>query len=58
MMIEWWTRKREMEMKMRTMWRIQADMRNKYELPDCIGKASYRCYYTPDPDSYQPYQGW
>jgi len=31
---------------MRTMWRIQADMRNQgYDLPDWVGKTSYRCYY-------------
>jgi len=44
---------------MRTMWRIQADMRNQgYDLPDWVGKTSYRCYYRPDQDSYLLYQGW
>jgi len=44
MMVELWTRKREMGMKLRTMWRIQADMRKQgYNLPDCVGKRSYRC---------------
>jgi len=27
-------------------------------LPDWVGKTSYRCYYTPDRDSYLPYWGW
>jgi len=34
-------------------------MRNQgYDLPDWVGKTSYRCYYTPDRDSYLPYRGW
>jgi len=46
-------------MKMRTMWRIRADIRNQgYNLPDWVGKTSYRCNYTPDRDSYLPYRGW
>jgi hypothetical protein len=44
---------------MRTMWRIRVDMSYPgYDLPDWVGKASYRCYYTPDRDSYLPYWGW
>jgi len=34
-------------------------MRNQgYDLPDWVGKTSYRCDYTPDRDSYLPYRGW
>ena len=29
MMVKLWTKKRELRMKMRTMWRIRADMRNQ-----------------------------
>jgi hypothetical protein len=37
MMVELWTRKREMEMKMRVIWRIRAAMRNQeYDLPDWV----------------------
>jgi len=44
---------------MRIIWRIQADMRNQgYDLPDWIGKTSYRWYYMPDRDWYLPYWGW
>jgi len=43
-------------MKMRTMWRIRADMRDQgNNLPDWVGKTSYRCNYTADRDSYLPY---
>ena len=43
MMVELWTRKREIGMKLRTMWRIRADMRNQgYNLPDWVGKTSYQ----------------
>jgi len=39
-------------------WRIRADMRNQGDdLLDWVGKTSYRCYYTPDWDSYLPFQG-
>jgi hypothetical protein len=32
-------------------------MRNQgYDLPDWVGKTSYRCYYPPDRDSYLLYQ--
>jgi len=59
MMVEIWTRQREMVMMMRTMWRIQADMRNQgYDLPDWVGKTSYQCNYTPHWDLYLPYRGW
>jgi len=59
MMVELWTRKREMGMKMRTMCRIRADMRNQgYHLPDWVGNTSYRCNYTPDRDLYLLYRGW
>jgi hypothetical protein len=44
---------------MSTRWRIRADMRNpRYDLPDWVGKTSYRCNYSPDRESYLPYQGW
>jgi hypothetical protein len=37
MMVELWTRKREMGMKMRTIWRIRAAMRNQeYNLLDWV----------------------
>jgi hypothetical protein len=37
MMVELWTRKREMGMKMRTIWRISAAMRNQeYDWPDWV----------------------
>ena len=56
MMVELWTRKREMGMKLRTIWRIQANLRNRgYDLPDWVQKTSYRCYYRPDRDPYVPY---
>ena len=29
-----------------------------YNLPDWVGKTSYRCDYTPDRDSSLPYRGW
>jgi len=44
---------------MRTMWRIQADMRNqRYDSPDRVGKTLYLCNYRPDRDSYLLYRGW
>ena len=44
-------------MKMRTIWRIRAAMRNQeYHLPDWVDKTSYLCDYLPDRDSYQPYR--
>jgi len=52
-------KERDGGMKMRMMWRIQANMRNQgYELPDSVGKTSYPCNYTLDRDSYLPYRGW
>jgi len=43
---------------MRIIWRIRADMRNLgYDLPDWVGKTTYRCYYTADEDSYLAYRG-
>ena len=46
-------------MRMRMMWRIRAEMRNRgYDLADLIGKTSYGWYYTPNQDSYLPYRGW
>jgi len=36
-------------MNMRTIWRIQANMRNQeYDLPGRVLKTSYWWYYTPD----------
>jgi len=59
MMVELWTRKREMVMKLKTMWRIQADMGNQgYNLPNWVGKTAYWRNYTPDRDSYLLYWGW
>jgi len=41
---------------MGTIWRIQADMRNKkYDVPDWVGKTLYRCNYMPDRDLYLLY---
>ena len=46
-------------MKMTTIWKIRADMRNQeYEFPDWVQKTSYRCYNPPDRDSYLPYREW
>ena len=46
-------------MKMETRWRIRADRGNQgYQLPDWVGKSSYRCNYMLDRDSYRAYQGW
>jgi len=37
---------------MGAIWRIQADMRNQgYDLPDWVGKTSYRCEFAPDRDT-------
>jgi len=56
MMVELWTRKREIGMKRRTMWVIQADMRNQgYDLPDPVVMTSYWCNYMPDHDWYLQY---
>jgi hypothetical protein len=55
MMVELWMRNREMGMKMRTMWRIRADMRNQgYNLPDWVGKTLYLYDYRLDRNSYLP----
>jgi hypothetical protein len=57
MMAELWLRKTEMRMKMITMWRIRADMRNhRYHLPDWVGTTLYQGYYTPDWDWYLWYR--
>ena len=46
-------------MKMRTMWRIRAELRYPgYDLPDWVVKTSYWCYYLPDRYLYLPYLGW
>jgi len=37
--------------------RIQMDKGNQgYDLPDWVGKTLYQCNYTPNRDSYLPYQ--
>ena len=52
-------KQRDGGMRIRMMWRIRASMRNQgYDLPDWVGKTSYRCNYTPDGDSYLPYRRW
>jgi len=44
---------------MRTMGRIQANMRNQgYNLANWVGKTSDWCNNMPDRDSYLLYQGW
>jgi hypothetical protein len=58
MIIKLWTRKREMgdedEYNME-----DTSMRNQeYDMPDLVGKPSYRCDYTPDRDSYLLYWRW
>jgi len=58
MMVELWTRKREMgdedEYDME-----DTSLRNQeYNLPDWVGKTSYRCNYTLDRDLYLLYRGW
>jgi hypothetical protein len=46
-------------MRIKTIWRIQADMRKpEYGMPDWVGKTLYGCNYMPDWDSYLLYQGW
>jgi len=46
-------------MKMRTILRIRADLRNQgYDLPDWVYKTSDHCYYPPNGDWYLPYRGW
>jgi len=56
MMVELWTRKREMVDEDEN---DAEDTRNQgYDLPDWVGKISYQCYYTPDRASYLPYLGW
>jgi hypothetical protein len=58
MMVELWTRKREMGDE-DTYNMEDMSMRNQeYDLPDWVGKTSSRCNYTPDRDSYLLYQGW
>ena len=45
-------------MKMRKICRIQVDMGNqRNNVPDWVGKMTYRCNYMPDRDSYLPYRG-
>jgi len=45
-------------LKMVTIWRIRADMRNQgYNMPGWVGKTSYQCNSTPDRDLYLPYRG-
>jgi len=59
MMIELWTRKKEIGMMMRTIWRIRADMRNPgYDLPEWVGKTSYQSYYMLDRISYLLFWVW
>jgi len=44
---------------MRTIWKIQVDMRNQwYDWPDWVGKTYYRCNYMQDRHSYLLYPGW
>jgi hypothetical protein len=57
-MVEVWMRKKEMGKQLRAMWRIPGHMRpQRYEMPDWVGKISYRWFYTPDRVSYLPYWG-
>jgi len=52
MMVELWTRKKEMGDKDKN---NVEDTRNQgYNLPDWVGKTSYWYDYTPDRDSYLP----
>jgi len=44
---------------MRTMQRIQADLRNQgYDMSDWVGKTLYHCYDMPDQDLILPDGGW
>jgi len=55
MMVELWTRKREM----RTMWTIREELTNQgYDWPDWVVKTSYRRNYTLDRKLYLLYLGW
>jgi len=56
MMVELWTRKREMEDEDEN---DVEDTRNQgYDLADWVGKTSYQRHDTPDRDSYLLCQGW
>ena len=59
MMVELWTRKREMEEEDEN----DVEDMSGYEksgvhLPDWVGKVSCWCIDTPHRDSYLPYRGW
>jgi hypothetical protein len=44
---------------MRTIWRIQENIRNQGNgFHDWLGTTLEQCYYTPDQDSYLLYRGW
>jgi len=44
---------------MRTMWKIQVDMRNQgYNMHDWVGMTSYLCNYMQDRDLYLLYRVW
>jgi len=44
---------------MGTIWRIRAGIQNQgYNLPEWVGKTTYKWNYTRDQDSYLPYRGW
>jgi len=58
MMVELWTRNREIGIDMRMMWRIRVDMRSpEYNVPDWVGMTAYRCNDTPNQESLLPYAG-
>jgi len=45
-------------MNMRTIWRIQVEVRNQgYDLAHWVEKTPYGCKYPLDQDSYLPYGG-
>jgi hypothetical protein len=59
MIVELWTRKREMGDEDENDGEDTGDMSNQgYDLPNWVGMTSYRCNYTPDRDSYLLYRGW
>jgi hypothetical protein len=58
MMVELWTRKREMGDEDEYDMEDTSVRNQEYNLPDWVGKTSYRCNSTPDHDLYLPYRGW
>jgi hypothetical protein len=59
MMVEWWTRKREMgDEDENDVEDTSGYETSRGDLPDWVGKTLHRGNYTPDWDLYVPYRGW